>query len=235
MMSFSFDVKSQTNGHFSPGKYRASILTVGADSSVWSMDSIHLATDVSNIENGDVNHWNTTYTIVRDQFCSGCYVNAGNPYDNPTFVHTLFFNKLTSWPGSTSQLIRGDGSLATISTPTFNATPARVLSTTGSNNTFTISTTKPARVNYTVNFSIALLAAASNGIVTLDYSTDSGSTWITAGSVSQQYSVAITLTTNQDNNLSGEIPANALVRIYRSTATNCTVTLPTTKQQEVTY
>lgn len=121
----------------------------------------------------------------------------------------------------------------TISTPAFNAAPGRSLSTTGSNNTFTISSTNNARVYYTVNFSIALIAAASNGFVALDYSTNAGSTWVNAADVSQVYSVAVSLTNNVDNVLSGEIPAGALVRIYRSSNTNTTISLG--RQEEVTY
>lgn len=116
---------------------------------------------------------------------------------------------------------------------TFNSSPGRSLSTTGSNNTFTISATKNARVNYTINFAVALALVTSNGVVSLDYSTNGGSSWTSVSSVSNAYTVALTLTGNWDNNLSGEIPAGALVRIYRSSASNVTITL--TKQQEVTY
>lgn len=118
-------------------------------------------------------------------------------------------------------------------TRTFNSNPARALSTTGTNNTFVISSTNDTRVNYTINFSVSLVLTTSNGVVSLDYSIDGGANWISVSSVSQAYLVSITLTTNGDTNLSGEIPAGARVRIYRSTATNCTVAL--TKQQEVTY
>lgn len=117
-------------------------------------------------------------------------------------------------------------------TRTFNSSPGRALSTTGTNNTFVISASNDVRVVYTINFSIALLAALSNGVVSLDYSTDGGANWVPISSVSQAYSVAITLTMNGDQTLVGTIPAGARVRIYRSTATNCTITL--TKQQEVT-
>lgn len=56
---------------------------------------------------------------------------------------------------------------------------------------------------------------------------------IPVASVSNAYTVALTLAGNWDNVLAGEIPANALVRIYRSANSNVTVTL--TKQEEVTY
>jgi hypothetical protein len=117
--------------------------------------------------------------------------------------------------------------------PSFNATPGRTLSTTGTNNTFTISSSRPARVTYTINFSVALLLAVSNGQVDLDYSTDGGSTWIPVSGISQVFGVSITITTSGNQILSGDIPANALVRINRVTNTNCTVTI--SKQQEVQY
>lgn len=116
---------------------------------------------------------------------------------------------------------------------TINNAPNRVLSTTGSDNTFTINSTRDAEVHYTINFSAALTLTTSNGRVTLDYSINGGSSYVTIGSVSQVFAVSITITTNQDMELSGYIPANALVRINRTNNTNVTVTLPTTSQEEV--
>ena len=113
-----------------------------------------------------------------------------------------------------------------------NNAPARVLSTTGSNNTYTISATKSAIVTYTINFSASLTLGTSNGRVTLDYSTDAGSTWTTISSVSQVFGISITITTNQDMVLYGAIPPNALVRINRNS--NAGVTIATGAQQEVT-
>lgn len=134
---------------------------------------------------------------------------------------------------NSSYTVDSKGRITAATNASFNSSPGRSLSTTGSNNTFTISTTKNARVNYTVNFAASLTLTTSNGLVSLDYSTDGGSNWIPVSSVSQVYSLAITIATNADCNLSGEIPANALVRIYRSSNTNVTVSL--TKQQEITY
>lgn len=118
---------------------------------------------------------------------------------------------------------------ATTGTPSIS-TPTRSLSTTGSNNTFTISASRGSMAFYSVNFSVALLAALSSGIVDLDYSTDGGSNWTTISRGSQAYGVAITITTNQDQMVGGFIPANALVRINRVANTNCTITI--TKQSE---
>lgn len=135
--------------------------------------------------------------------------------------------------------ISGGGVIsATVITPTFNPTPGRVLSTTGSNNTFTISTTRNARVTYTVNIGVALTLLpplTSNAVISLDYSLDNGSTWITVCRATQSYGVAVTLTTASDYVLSGDIPANALVRIYRSATTGATVSIISNAQQEVTY
>lgn len=117
--------------------------------------------------------------------------------------------------------------------PSFT-TPTRSLSTTGSNNTYTISTTRNALATYIINFSAALTLTTSNGKVTLDYSLNGGSTWVTVASVSQVFGVSITITTNTDNVLSGMIPANALVRINRVTNTNVTIAL-SANQQEVLF
>lgn len=114
-----------------------------------------------------------------------------------------------------------------------NANPGRSLSTTGSNNTFTISSTRDSYATYTVNFSAALTLTTSNGQVDLDYSTNGGSSWIPVSSVSQVFGTSITITTNQNLVLSGWIPANALVRINRSQNTNVTISLVSLKQQEI--
>lgn len=110
------------------------------------------------------------------------------------------------------------------------STPSRSLSTTGSNNTFTISASKGAFAYYSINFSVALIAAVSSGIVDLDYSTDGGSNWTTIARASQAFGVAVSITTNQDQMVGGFIPSNALVRINRVANTNCTITI--TKQSE---
>lgn len=136
---------------------------------------------------------------------------------------------------NSSYTVNNKGIITAAVNAIFNTAPARVLSTTGSNNTFTISASKNARVHYTINFAFALTLTTSNGYVQLDYSTDGGSTWITCGSVSSVYSLSVTLTGNTDAELSGEIPANALVRLYRINNTNVTITASTSKQLEITY
>jgi hypothetical protein len=113
-----------------------------------------------------------------------------------------------------------------------NNAPGRSISTTGSNNTFTISTKKCAYVVYVINFSAALTLATSNGKVTLDYSTDAGSNWFTISSVSQVFGTSVTINTNQDLVLSGMVPPNALIRINRTS--NVSVTITAGAQQECT-
>jgi len=122
----------------------------------------------------------------------------------------------------------------TPSAPTFNNNVSRSLSNAaGSTNQYTISTTQNARVTYslTMNFSITALVASS-ATVFLEYSTNGGSTWITVSQVNTSFNLGLTLSGSNDLSLSGEIPANALVRL-RPALTNATVSY--TRGQEVLY
>lgn len=115
-----------------------------------------------------------------------------------------------------------------------SSNPSRAISTTGANNTYTISTTRAAFAVYTINFSAALTLTTSSGKVSLDYSLDGGTTWNIGPSVSQVFSLALTINFNQDQVLSRMIPANALVRINRITNTNVTIAL-SANQEEVLF
>ena len=114
------------------------------------------------------------------------------------------------------------------SNPTFNV-PSRAL-----NANFTISSSQNARVNYTVRISYTVTTLlGSTGLVTLQYSINGGTSWTNVCSASNNINLGIALTGYNDYNLSGEIPANALVRL-NSTATNATNTIRP-EQQEVLY
>lgn len=174
-----------------------------------------------------------TFTVINTNTLTSLVAGTGINVSGNTITNSL--------PHVNTNIIVSSGLTSTTSTNaytlaiqsrTYNSSPARALSTTGTNNTFVINATNDNRVSYTINFSVALVSVSSNGFVGLDYSIDGGSNWITVSSVSQVYGASI-LTTNGDIILSGEIPANARVRIYRSTATNCTITIG--RQQEITY
>lgn len=130
--------------------------------------------------------------------------------------------------GTTAEYVRGDGSLATlptISVPTINNGVSRSL-----NSNYTISSTKQARVSYSVNVAWGLAALLSgSGAAFLEFSTNAGSSWTTINQVSKNIGL-LTFSGADDLNLVGEIPANALVRI-RTTSSNMTVTY--TRGQEV--
>ena len=219
-----------TNLYYTNARARAAVsLTVTGTSGAATYNN---STGVLNVPQ----YANSGGTVTSIGLTSSDFSVSGSPVTTSgSITANLNTSGVTAGTYNASYTVNNKGIVTAATNASFNTSPGRVLSTTGSNNTFTISATKNARVTYTVNFSIALVVAASNGVVTLDYSTDGGSNWTTIASASQQYSVAVTLTTNNDQVLSGEIPANALVRIYRSTATNCTVALSTSKQQEVTY
>lgn len=99
-------------------------------------------------------------------------------------------------------------------TPTINSNVARSLNT-----NFTISSST-AKVSYTVRiaYSVTVLLG-STGTIDLQYSTNAGSSWVTVSTVSNNLNLGLALTGYNDFVLSGDIPANALVRL-NSTTTN---------------
>lgn len=108
---------------------------------------------------------------------------------------------------------------------TINSSPSRVFNNNVSrtlNTAYTISSTRDARASYSVNVAWtiqALLSGSSSAF--LEYSTDSGTTWITVNQVSKNIGL-LTFAGNDDLNLVGEIPAGASTRI-RTTSTNMAV------------
>jgi len=137
--------------------------------------------------------------------------------------------------GTTSQYVRGDGSFAT-----FPSTASRVVNNNVSrslNSNYTISSTRDCTVTYSVALSVTnpLLAGSSTANAFLEYSTDGGTTWTTVSHVSNQSSVALTVTVaiTLPNTfvLSGYVPANALTRIRSTTTGTASVTY--TRGQEI--
>lgn len=90
------------------------------------------------------------------------------------------------------------------------------------NSSYTISSTREACVSYSINASWTLNALLSGtGSAFLEYSTDSGSTWVTVNQVSKTLNL-LTIAGGDDMNLTGCVPPNALVRL-RTTSSNMTV------------
>lgn len=122
--------------------------------------------------------------------------------------------------------------IPSVSSKVFNNNVARTL-----NSNYTISSTRDASVSYSISLSVTnpLLAGASTASVFLEYSTDSGVTWITVSQAVNSSSVAlavtIALTQPSTFNLSGFVPANSLVRLRSTIAGTATVTY--TRGQEV--
>lgn len=178
---------------------------------------------------------NLYYTDARAR--SALSAGTGISYSSGSGVIT------NSAPDQTVVISSGTGISVTGAYPSFTvtntapaqslsfSTPTRSLSTNGTNNTFTVSASRPSIVYYTINFSAALVLTTSNGAVDLDYSLNGGSTWVPVSTVSQVFGTSITINTSQQLVLSGVIPANALVRINRVSNTNVTISI--TKQQEV--
>ena len=222
------DISESGNLYFTNARSRSAIsLTTTGTSGAATYNS---STGVFNIPN-----YATSGTVSSVGLSSSDLSVSGSPIaTSGNITANLTTTGASAGTYNSSYTVDNKGRITAAQNASFNPSPGRSLSTNGSNNTFTISTTRNARVTYTVNFSYSLTLTTSNGFVSLDYSTDGGSDWIPVASVSNAYTLAVTLSGNTDNVLSGEIPANALVRIYRSANTNVTVTLKST-QQEVLY
>lgn len=101
------------------------------------------------------------------------------------------------------------------------------------NSNFTISTTKQAIVSYSITCSVTnpLLVGISTAMSYLEYSINSGTTWLLPAQNGNSSGVGLTvtvqLTNNQTGVLSAIIPANALVRLRTSTTGAASVTYVT--------
>lgn len=95
--------------------------------------------------------------------------------------------------------------------------------------TYTISTTKQATVSYTIKISCtASIGSSADGKLALQYSTNGGSTWIDVGEVENSSTVTLAITLNsvtvQTANITGVIPANALVKMVPTVTGGATIT-----------
>lgn len=101
------------------------------------------------------------------------------------------------------------------------------------NTNFTPSTTRFTLVSYSVACQVTnpLLVGTSTATAFLEYSTNSGTTWLNASQVANSSGVGLTvtvqLTNSQTGTLVGGIPANALVRIRTATTGTGSVTYVT--------
>lgn len=112
--------------------------------------------------------------------------------------------------------------------PIINTPVARTL-----NSNFTISTTKQAIVSYSVTCSVTnpLLVGTSTAMSYLEYSINSGTTWLLPAQNGNSSGVGLTvtvqLTNGQTGVLAGVIPANALVRLRTAITGTASVTYVT--------
>lgn len=111
--------------------------------------------------------------------------------------------------------------------------PVLSIPTRSLNTNFTISSSKSARVNYSVRIEyLATISDGCDGSITLQYSLDSGSSWIDISTVSVNLDLGTNISGHNDYVLSGYVPINALVRL-NSNGTN-TINSILSKQQEIT-
>jgi hypothetical protein len=173
-------------------------------------------------------------------------------YDNSTYLTSVDTTNIASFSAKVRSLFSAGTGLSynqasgqfvnTLATPTFNNAVSRSLSNAaGSTNQYTISTTQRANVYYTITLSVStpLLAGSAAAEVFLEYSTNAGSSWNTVSSISNTQSVGLAVSVSisipQNLILSGEIPANALVRLRTVTSGSTPGTATYVRGQEVLY
>jgi len=135
-------------------------------------------------------------------------------------------------PNQTVSLTAGNRISITGTYPNFTISyiePTATTVTRTVNTNYTISSTKQANVFYSITSTATnpLLVGTSSGNAYLEYSTNSGTTWIGVSQAGNSngvgVAVAIALTNGQTSVLSGTIPANALVRIRTVISGSATV------------
>lgn len=168
---------------------------------------------------------NLYYTSARTH--TDISAGTGISYNNSTGVIT------NSIPDQTVSIYGTLGFSVTSSYPSFTLIPYSSTTFTASrainSATFQVSLTKQACVFYTIRINcVATIGAASAGTVALQYSSNGGSTWIDIGQVenSNTVTLAIVLNSNttQTSQISGIIPAGAIVRMNQTTSGTTTIT-----------
>jgi hypothetical protein len=153
---------------------------------------------------------------------------TGISYDSGTGVIT------NSAPDQVVGITAGNSDVTIDSSyPNFTVTPYTLSTFTATrpinSSTFQVSSTRAAWVNYTVRINCtATIGGASSGTVSLQYSTNNGSTWIDVSQVenSNTVTLAIVLNSNttQTSVIPGYIPAGAIVRMVQGSAGTTTIT-----------
>lgn len=145
-------------------------------------------------------------------------------------------------PDQTVTLTAGNGIAISGTYPNFTIAvvqPTFSFPTRTVNSNFTSSTTKAALVFYSVLCTVTnpALAGSSSATVTLQYSTNAGSTWQDAAQTGNLSSVALAVAVQISNGQTAElvsvIPTNALIRINSVTAGTATVSV--VKSTEIVY
>lgn len=165
---------------------------------------------------------------VGDLLSTGSYVN-------PSWLVSLPYSKITGQPALYSPIsgagisITGTYPNQTITNTSPYVLPIPISVSRTLNSNFTISATKQVVVNYSISLSVTnpLLVGNSTAAAYLEYSINSGSSWIPVsdGLIASSVGITVTvaITNTQTQILSGTIPANALVRIRTTTAGTASV------------
>lgn len=139
--------------------------------------------------------------------------------------------RLGSGTADATKYLAGDQTWKTLPAnyvPSINSA-TRTIATSSGVSTYTISSTLQATVYYNVTIACtASIGSNSTGTVSLQYSTNGGSTWITAQEATNSNTVTLAIAlqsvTTQSTTISAVIPAGALVQLLKTSTGTTTIT-----------
>lgn len=217
------DLAEGTNLYYTPGRFNSAFTSKSTSD---LSEGVNLYYTAARFNSAFSSKTTTDLTEGSNQ-----YFTQGRARSSIT-LSTIGTSGAATYNSSTGQL--NIPNYVTPVTPTLNLSVTRPVNGTS----YTISTTQNSRVYYNIRIACtASIGSNATGSVTLQYSTNGGSSWNDLQSIENSNTVTLAIALNsvtvQAATLSAEIPANALCRMVSSSTGTTTITY--VRGQEVLY